>query len=212
MGVRNSVAAASIGLGLVAATSLVLFSTCQKSGGSGRTGSGGSEDATALTGDWSTGCTADPAKAGYYFVDTRSFEGTTFSTSFESFSDADCQAGLMSQTQTGTFVIGDTLTGTAVSELDISIGSIAITLHTDDLVQSYNAKGFCGGGWEKESTRTISRAECGGTDSDEPDMVFEIFEPKDGVLFFGKKDAAHTGKAEAQRPETIDETRPFSRS
>lgn len=212
MGVRNPVAVAGLGLGLVVTSSLLLFSTCQKGGGTGRTGSGGSEDATALSGEWSTGCAADPAKAGYFFNDTRSFEGTTFTTSFESFSDPECKTGLMSQTQTGTFVIGDAVAGTAATELDISLGSIAITLLTDDLVQSYNAKKFCGGGWEKAATRAISRAECGGADSTDPDMVFELFETRDGVLYFGKKDAAHTGKAEAQRPETIDETRPFNRS
>ncbi len=211
MGARNSVAIASVGLGLVVAASLVLLSTCQKGGGGERTGSG-SEDATALSGDWSTGCNADPAKAGYFTQDKRGFDGTTFTTSFASFMDAECQSGLMTQTQTGSFVIGDAVDGTAATELDITIGSISITLHTDDLVQSYNAKKFCGGGWEKEQTRTISRVECGAAQSDEPDMVFEIFESRDGTLYFGKKDAAHTGKAESQRPETIDETRPFTRA
>ncbi len=208
---NRSVALASVGLGLVVAFSLVLLSTCQK-GSSGGSGHGGSEDATALSGEWSTGCQPDLAKTGYYFHDTRTFEGSTFSTTFESYTDATCVTGLMTQAQTGGFVVGDPMDDTAATELDITIGAISITLHTDDLVQSYNGKKFCGGGWEKEKTRTINREVCGGSTSTEPDMVFEIFEARDGVLYFGKKDAAHTGKAESQRPEAIDETRPFTRA
>jgi hypothetical protein len=209
---KRSMAAASAGLGLVVAVSLVLLSTCQKSGGGEDGGGGHSEDATALSGTWSTGCQPDPAKAGYFFVDTRTFDGTTFSTSFESYGDEGCTAGLMSQTQTGAFAIGLPMDGTDATELDITIGAISITLHTDELVQSYNAKKFCGGGWEKETQRTITRADCGGGESTEPDMVYEIFEARDGALYFGKKDAAHTGKSESQRPETIDESRPFAKS
>ncbi len=208
---NRSVGLASVGLGLVVAFSLVLLSTCQK-GGSGKGRHAGSDDATALSGEWTTGCQPDPAKSGYFFRDTRSFEGTTFSTTFESFSDSTCVTGLMTQAQTGGFVIGDPMDDTAATELDITIGAIAITLHTDDLVQSYNGKAFCGGGWEKEKTRMITREICGGSASTEPDMVFEIFEARDGMLYFGKKDTAHTGKAESQRPETIDETRPFTRA
>jgi hypothetical protein len=202
---------ASVGLGLVVALSLVLLSTCQKGGG-GDSGGGSSEDATALSGTWSTGCKADPSKAGVYYDDTRTFDGTTFSTTFASFSDAACAAALVTQAQTGAFVIGVPMDGTDATELDITIGAISITLHTDALVQSYNAKQFCGGGWEKEQIRTITRADCGAAASDDADMVYEIFEAKDGALYFGKKDSAHTGKTEAQRPETIDESRPFAKS
>lgn len=208
---NQSVALASVGLGLVVAFSLVLLSTCSKGSGGGGGGHGGSEDATALSGDWSTGCKADPSKAGYFFNDTRSFEGTTFSTTFESFTTEGCSSGLMTQTQTGSFAIGEPMDDTEATELDITIGAISITLHTDELVQSYNAKKFCGGGWEKEKIRTLSRNDCGAAASTEPDMVFEIFEARDGALYFGKKDANHTGKAESQRPETIDESRPFTR-
>jgi hypothetical protein len=210
MGTRkNSVALASMGLGLVAALSLLLLSTCQKDGGTSRQGSG-SEDATALSGTWSSGCKPDPAKAGYYFNDTRTFEGSTFSTSFESFTDEDCTSSLMAQTQTGAFVIGDALEGSAATELDITIGAISIVLHSDTLVQSYNAKKFCGGGWENGTVRTITRAACGGGEGE--DVVYEIFEARDDGLYFGKKDSAHTGKSESQRPAVIDESRPFTRS
>lgn len=209
---KQSMALASGGLALVVALSLALLSTCQKGGSGGGSGGGHSEDATALSGDWTSGCKADPAKAGYFVTDSRAFDGTTFSTTFASFSEGGCKTGLMTQTQTGAFVIGDPMDDTGATELDITIGAVSITLHTDALVQSYNAKAFCGGGWEKDKARTISRDQCGGSASTEPDMVFEIFEMKDGVLYFGKKDAAHTGKAESQRPEVIDETRPFTRA
>lgn len=215
MQVRSrSVALASMSLGVVVITSLVLFSTCSKGGAGGSSGGGNSEDATALSGSWTSGCKADASKAGTYNKDTRTFDGSVFTTAFETFRDEACKQPEMSQTQAGGFSIGQAVEGSDAYQLDITIGTISITLHTEALVQSYNEKKVCGGGWEIGSERAVTRADCGGgeDESEDAEIVYETFEVKKGVLFFGKKDGAHDGKSDAQRPEVIDESRPFTKS
>lgn len=196
---------------LLLAGATLLFSTCRQDGGSGGGGGRGSADASGLAGSWTSGCKPDAAKAGYAYQDHRTFAGEGFSTTFTSYGDAECKSVVVIQEQVGTFVVGEALEDGA-TELDITIDSIFITLNNADTVQAYNDASFCGGGWEVGKKRQISRADC---DQDgaagEPDMIFEIFGfAPGGALFFGKKDAGHSGRAEAQRPVALDEDRPFT--
>ena len=110
------------------------------------------------------------------------------------------------------FRSGEPVNGLDAAELDLTFASIFITLSTDALVQTYNDKKFCGGGWEKGKQRQITRATCGAELTDEPDMFYEIFALKGGALYFGKKDVSHGGRIESQRPVAIDESRPFAKS
>ncbi len=209
----RTMAGASIGLGTILVATLMLFSTCQQSK-SPSPGHGSSEDATALSGTWVSGCHPDPSKPDFFYTDSRTFGGSDFDTTFASFGDDACKTPQLTQAQVGTFALGDPVTGTDAEELDLTLSSILVTLHTDGLVQAYNDKKFCGGGWEKDKQRQITKAACGGATSpdDAPDMVYEIFAVRDRVLYFGKKDAAHAGKAADQRPNTVDESRPFAKS
>jgi hypothetical protein len=197
-------------------TLTALFSTCSSSDG-GDGGGSGSSDATTLAGTWQTACTADPGKPGYAFTDKRSFDGTAFTTEFSSYADSDCKSLVMAQSQSGTFSLGDILEveeGVAPQQLDIVINAVFVTLNTEPLVQAYNDRSFCGGGWELGVKRQITKQDCagaaGGDDTGE-DHIFEIYALQDGQLYFGAKDADHSGRGAATRPVSLDLAKPYSK-
>lgn len=190
-------------------TFTALFSTCN-SGGGGGGGGRGSSDATALSGTWETACTEDPGKPGYAFVDQRTFDGSTFATEFNSYSDTACSTLVMAQTQAGSFTIGEALEeqdGITPHKLDIVISGIYVTLASDALVRSYNQRNFCGGGWELGAKRQITKKDCAGGATDEDaseDQIFEIFGTDGDQLYFGTKDAAHNGRSDGARPVALE--------
>jgi hypothetical protein len=194
------------------ALAMVLFSTCQQGGGRNPAPGRGSSDATGLAGNWTSGCLPDIGKKGFYFLDTRSFEGSIFRTTFTSFSDAKCTTKIMAQVQTGSYKIGEPA-GSA-NAIDLTIGSIMITLHTESLTQSYNDRKFCGGGWEVSVEKAITKEMCmQNADPDaDPDMIYEIFQVKDGKLYFGTKDESDDGKTEDTRPAVTDMNRAYTKA
>lgn len=224
----------SFGLGCLIAFGAVattLFSTCSSSGGGGGGGGrGGSADATALSGAWATACIADPGKPGYWFQDTRSFDGDQFTAIFETFSDEDCKALVMTQSQNGAFALGEpesatpetatvTTDGEEISDdgvarpIDLTLAMIYVTLHQQSLVDAYNQRTFCGGGWELGVAHEMTRAVCSaGTatgDDAKPDVIYDVVMSKDGALYFGTKDKAHDGRSEAARPAAVDSGRAY---
>jgi hypothetical protein len=224
----------SFGLGCLVAFGAVattLFSTCSSSdGGGGGGGRGGSADASALTGAWATVCIADPGKPGYWFKDTRSFDGDQFTAIFETFSDEACQDLVMTQSQNGAFALGEvesatpeTATETEEGEevgtdgvarpLDLTLSMIYVTLHQQGLVDAYNQRAFCGGGWELGVAHEMTRAVCaaGSTTGEDtkPDIVYDLVMTKNGALYFGTKDKAHDGRTEAARPAVVDQGRAY---
>lgn len=118
----------------------------------------------------------------------------------------------MSQGQTGSYVIGETEVE-AGTTIDLTVGSVLITLHTQALTQSYNDRKFCGGGWELDVERAITKEMCkaGATDNT-PDMIYEIFEVADDKIYFGTKDQTHNGKSAEGRPVILDQQRPYAKS
>lgn len=206
----------SFGLGCLVAFGAVattLFSTCSSQDGGGGGGRGGSADATALTGAWATVCIADPGKPGYWFKDTRSFDGDQFTAIFETFSDDACQDLVMTQSQNGAFVLGEGESEEALSPLDLTLSMIYVTLHTQSLVDAYNQRTFCGGGWELGVAHEMTRAVCAAsstTSADaKPDVIYDLVMSKDGALYFGTKDKAHDGRTEGARPVAVDEGRAY---
>ena len=193
--------------------SFLLLSTCQD-GGSGPKGPS-SSDATGISGTWTSGCLADSGKNGTFFLDNRAFESaTTFRTTFSTFSDKACATKIMTQAQVGSFAISNPEEGQTARPIDLTIGTVFITLHTEGLVSSYNARSFCGGGWELDVERAITRDMCvtGTATSNEPDMIYELFEIIDGKIFFGLKDVDHNGRSEDKRPVVIDDSRGYAKT
>lgn len=193
------------------ALALVLFSTCRKDGGSSSPHRG-SSDATGLTGKWSSGCQPDIGKKSYYFLDERDFDGSEFNTAFSSYSDKDCKTKIMTQIQIGNFAFTAAAEGQSANPVDLTIGSVKIILHTTSLVQAYNDRKFCGGNWVINIERPITKELCvqGTTGSEQPDMIYELFEVKDHTLYFGSKDAEHGGKTSETRPVVIDGSRGYA--
>lgn len=194
------------------ALAMVLLSTCRQGGGQERNPVRGSSDATGLSGDWTSGCQPDIGKKGFYFQDTRTFEGSIFRTSFTSYSDAKCSTKIMTQVQSGSYSIGEA-NGDA-NPIDLTIGSVMITLHTETLTQSYNDRKFCGGGWEVSVEKAITKEMCvqNVDPGSGPDMIYEIFQVKDNKLYFGTKDDDHDGKSEETRPAVVDLNRAYAKS
>ncbi len=192
--------------------SFLLLSTCQDGGSGPKNRS--SADATGISGTWSSGCLAESGKSGTFSLDNRSFESaTTFRTTFATFSDKACATKIMTQVQAGSFVISNPEEGQTARPLDLTIGAVFITLHTEGLVKSYNARSFCGGGWVLATERAITRDMCvtGTATSTEPDMIYELFEIRDRSIFFGLKDADHNGRSESKRPIVIDDSRGYAK-
>jgi hypothetical protein len=200
---------------------VILFSTCRGGKGDDDDSGGGSEDATALAGSWTTGCVNDATRPSYYTTDTRSFDGSSFSTAYDTYSDKDCKTVVMSQQQAGSFAIGtvadneDTATWGPAQQLDITVGAIFITLNTDALVSAYNERKICGGGWQKAAKRQIRQSECdpdNTANADDIDMIYDIFAVKAGRLYFGKKNSGSSGNAPETRPTLVDDSKVFERS
>lgn len=191
----------------------ILFSTCRKDGGSSTTNRG-SSDATGMSGKWSSGCLPDLGKKSYYFLDERNFSNTAFDTTFSSFSDKACQTRLMTQIQIGTYSLGSTSEGQTAFPVNLTIEAVKIILHTESLVKAYNDRNFCGGSWEADLERAITKELCvqGTSGSGQPDMIFELFEIRDNTLYFGIKDAAHSGKSSETRPTVIDGSRGYEKN
>jgi hypothetical protein len=192
--------------------SFFLLSTCQ-GGGSGPQNPS-SADATGISGTWTSGCLADSGKSGTFFLDNRAFEtATTFRTTFSTFSDKTCSTKIMTQTQAGSYAISNPEEGRTARPIDLTIGTVFITLHTEALVASYNTRSFCGGGWKLDVERAITRDMCvSGADTDnELDMIYELFEIIDSKIFFGKKDSEHNGRSEEKRPVMIDDSRGYAK-
>ena len=191
---------------------LILFSTCRKDGGSSPPNRG-SSDATGMSGKWSSGCLPDFGKKSYYFLDDRNFDGSEFDTAFSSYSDKDCKTKIMTQIQIGTFFLGSPIEGQNAFTVDLTITAVKIQLHTDSLVKAYNDRKFCGGGWEINVERLITKELCvqGASAGDQPDMIYELFEVRENSLYFGTKDAEHGGKTPETRPVVIDGSRGYAK-
>ncbi len=193
--------------------SFFLLSTCQDGGSAPK--NPGSADATGISGTWTSGCLADSEKGGTFFLDNRAFESaTTFRTTFATFSDKACVTKIMTQVQAGSFVVKNPEEGQTARPIDLTIGTVFITLHTEALVKSYNSRSFCGGGWVLDTERAITRDMCvtSGATPTEPDMIYELFEIKDSSIFFGLKDADHSGRSESKRPIVIDDSRGYAKT
>jgi hypothetical protein len=193
--------------------SLLLLSTCQDDGSGTKNPS--SADATGISGTWTSGCLAEAGKSGTFFLDNRAFESvTTFRTTFSTFSDKACTTRIMTQVQAGSYAISNPEEGQTARPIDLTIGTVFITLHTEALIASYNARSFCGGGWELDVERAITRDMCvtGTSTSNELDMMYELFEIVDGKIFFGLKDADHNGRSEEKRPVVVDSSRGYAKT
>jgi hypothetical protein len=194
------------------AVSFILLSTCQ-GGGSGPQNPS-SADASGITGTWTSGCLADSGKSGAFFLDNRAFETTTtFRTTFTTFSNKTCTTKIMTQVQAGSYAISNPEDGQTARPIDLTIGTVFITLHTEALVASYNTHSFCGGGWKLDVERAITRDMCvsGSSADSDLDMIYELFEIVDSKIFFGKKDSEHSGRSEDKRPVMIDDSRGYAK-
>jgi hypothetical protein len=120
----------------------------------------------------------------------------------------------MTQVQVGSYVISNPEADQTARPIDLTIGTVFITLHTDTLVNSYNDRSFCGGGWVLDVERAITRDMCvsGGVSSSEPDIIYELFEIRDNTIFFGAKDADHNGRSSSKRPVVIDDSRGYAKT
>ncbi len=120
----------------------------------------------------------------------------------------------MTQVQAGSYIISNPEVGQTARPIDLTIGTVFITLHTESLVDSYNGRAFCGGGWELDVERAITRDMCvsGGVSTSEPDIIYELFEIRDNTIFFGTKDADHNGRSSTKRPITIDDSRGYAKT
>jgi len=192
--------------------SIFLLSTCQDESQAPKTPF--SADATGLSGTWSSGCLKDSGKSGSFFLDNRSFENGSFRTEFFSFSDNSCTTSVMTQKQAGSYVLGNPEDGQTARPIDLTVGTVLITLHTESLIKSYNERSFCGGNWQLNVEREITRELCVPENSgnSEPDVIYEIFEIIDNAIYFGAKDVHHNGRSESNRPIALDDSRGYVKS
>lgn len=163
--------------------------------------------------DWAR-CIADPAKEGFFIVDTRDFSGDGYSTSFETFKDDLCEKVIIAHAQEGTFAIAVGETENDVDRLTMTVAKIFITIHNQSLVDAYNNEKVCGAGWEIGVKRQLVKAECQleTTDPEAPDMIFDIFDMNEGQLVFGDKGSKETsGKSESTRPTDLLPSRTFTK-
>lgn len=195
------------------AVSFILFSTCQKDGKTAKINHSSDADAVGLTGTWSSGCNADSSKKNYY-SDDRNFDADIFQTTYTSFADANCTSKILTQKQTGSFKIQPPEDGVTGTPIDLTTGTVSITAHTNAVVQSYNDKKFCGGGWELNVEKVITRELCvqGAGSSSEPDVVYETFSIDGKTIHFGAKDTNHNGKTPETRPTSVDSSRSYVRN
>jgi hypothetical protein len=162
----------------------------------------GSDDATALVGDWSTGCLADAS------TETRAFAGDAMTLTYTSYAAAGCQTPASTQVQSGTFAIGAYDPANDVTALDLTVASVVLTLHSADLVAEYDRAHVCGGDWQLGVPRELAQGGCGPNESG----AFDVFRLEGDTLYFGQKDADRTGHAAEARPITVDLARPFKQS
>lgn len=185
-----------------------------------RSASHSSSNASTLQGEWTSGCMADPQKAGFYYEDTRSFSGKEFSTGFDTYTDASCKNLAISHAQTGQFEIlpASPKEENAPAKLNLTVKKIFITIVSQKLVDAYNREKVCGGGWVASAQKQMLKSECSGDANAEnsDDLIFDAFRivstnGKESLHFGAKIGDSTKGNSEATRPSEIDPAKSFTR-
>lgn len=177
-----------------------------------------------LEGSWTQSCGTDDASADEpeYDATTAVYKGNTATATIVSYSDSGCTQKLFTFVLSATFTSGESVaTPSGAKTLDLTISSLAATLHTDAYVQAFNGEAegsskACGGGWSKDLARTLSAADCADTASMKAifDKSYGIYKIEAGVLYEGDlgDDGSATDGSSAEKRPTSFETRTSSKS
>jgi hypothetical protein len=171
-----------------------------------------------LEGTWNQTCGTDsPADSTdkEYDVSSITFTASTVVFSATNYgTDSTCAAKSISSQVTGTYTGGEDVTTPAGAKtFDLTPSAVTLTLHTDENVTQFNDGSVCGGGWVKDTVKTVTKEACTAAD-----FIVEIFDPAFSIykvdgsnLYLGDEEAStKDGKTAANREDVLD-TRPFVR-
>ena len=177
----------------------------------------GTEDEAAsssssLSGSWLSDCYSEVEDGETKYVrDKIVFTTTVFAREMQEFSDSACATGTSTYAISGTITVGDEVTTpSGATALDLAMTAVAqMTLMADTHVTYFNEQNVCGGGWEKDTAKSVSAAGCtDDTGKDFTSMLgktwYSIYKIEDDTLSIGVESGAQDGKTEATRETSFN--------
>lgn len=93
--------------------------------------------------------------------------------------------------------------------LNFAVSSASLVPGTDALVKTMNVTKFCGkADWALNTEVAIDSLDCSGFTIKKGDVIQDVYDNRDGTLFFGKKFALLL-KETGARPSTVDTNVPY---
>jgi hypothetical protein len=177
-------------------------------------GSAGTETSAAgaeFFGTWISPCEKDEGDSTSNKADLVITNGALALNNF-SYSDVNCASETQIFTGNATIIFGDSVSTLAGAKaVDILLTSLIITARTDDLVSDYNAENVCGGGFVKNTPKTLNAVTC-GNDNNMRDLFTESFSvyKVDGNKLYqgncGETGTATDCSSKTKRPTTFEST------
>ncbi len=174
----------------------------------------GDDSTTELEGVWTQSCLvendSDDVSVSSFTVEITE---NNFVFTLKSFDDNDtsCTGPVdVTVTQSGTFVIGDSLPqNSEIKEFDLTTNELNTTIHDSDLVVGANAIMLYGfNDWMINVQKSLFGANIDGTVLNQGDTTYTVFSIEDDKLRTGAGDPALD---ETKRPTTLDPTEILTR-
>jgi hypothetical protein len=168
---------------------------------------------TELTGTWRQECIGVDfleianKKDAYTFSALGDFERK-----LELYSGDNCEDLQGTLRSSGTYsVVGDAEDVDDAQNLNFTVREMTLEPESDDLARALSAAKYCGvKDWSVDKEVSLVSRDCAGESVDEGEVVFDIYNVEDDVLYLGNANKWFDKTDASDRPDELDTDHPFN--